>query len=329
MKNYVGDFAQIRGAEELVLQNSGKGNGMRFLYLRNGLGLEVFLSLDRAGDVARVNFKGDNIGYYSSCGFVSPLFFDGRFLENFTGGFLTTCGFENVGPEGEENSEYFVKHGTISSTSAKICNLVENEEGLTIKLTVKQGELFGRKIVLQREFFFSYLENVFTLKDEITNVGDQKTPFMALYHCNVGYPLLSESARLKIHGKITPYNDFAAQNIDNALVVNPPTSGYRSRCYYYDVEEKNGFANVGIFNSGINKGLVISYDKSTLPNLTQWKLLGFGDYVMGLEPCNCTIDGRISERKNGTLKELKPNESVVNTIKFTFTDSGEDFEGAF
>jgi hypothetical protein len=50
---------------------------------------------------------------------------------------------------------------------------------------------------------------------------------------------------------------------------------------------------------------------------------------MGLEPCNCTIDGRIAERKNGTLRELEVGESVVNTIKFTFADNGKDFEGAF
>ena len=50
MKTYVGDSAQVRGAEEFLLQNAGKGSGMRLLYVRNGLGLEVFLSLDRAGD---------------------------------------------------------------------------------------------------------------------------------------------------------------------------------------------------------------------------------------------------------------------------------------
>ena len=66
MKHYVGNPLQTRGAEQYVLQG-GKGDGMHFLYVRNGLGLEVWLSLDRAGDVSRVQFKGDNMGYFAPC----------------------------------------------------------------------------------------------------------------------------------------------------------------------------------------------------------------------------------------------------------------------
>ena len=56
MKNYIGNPLQIKGAEQYILQN-GKGNGMKFLYVRNGLGLEAWISLDRAGDVSRVNLR--------------------------------------------------------------------------------------------------------------------------------------------------------------------------------------------------------------------------------------------------------------------------------
>ena len=58
MLEYVGNPLQIRGAEQYALQN-GRGGGMRFLYIRNGLGLEIWVSLDRAGDISRVSFKGD------------------------------------------------------------------------------------------------------------------------------------------------------------------------------------------------------------------------------------------------------------------------------
>ena len=36
MKDYIGNPLQIRGAEQYILQN-GKGNGMHFVYVRNGL----------------------------------------------------------------------------------------------------------------------------------------------------------------------------------------------------------------------------------------------------------------------------------------------------
>ncbi len=67
MKDYVGNSLQIRGAEKYILQG-GKGDGMHFLCVRNGLGLEIWISLDRAGDVSRVSFDGVNMGYFAPCG---------------------------------------------------------------------------------------------------------------------------------------------------------------------------------------------------------------------------------------------------------------------
>ena len=331
IKFYMGDPLQVRGAEELVLRNNAKGNGMRLLYIRNGLGLEVFLSLDRAGDVARVNFKGDNLGFFAPCGFVAPQYFDmsGAFLRNFTAGFFTTCGLTNVGEEGFDGEEKLAKHGTISCTPAKLMGLEETNAGLTAEILVKEASLFGTKLTLKREYFFSYTENVFTLKDTVENVGDIDSPYMILYHCNMGYPLLSENATLKIPGKITPYNDWAAQNVDTVYDVSAPDENFKSRCYYFDVDKKNGFANVGIYNEKINKGLLISYSKETLDNFTLWKLLRKGDYVIGLEPSNCSIDGRVKDRKRGILKTLKPNETTQNTLKFAFSENKKEFEDAF
>lgn len=105
MLEYVGNPLQIRGAEQYTLQN-GRGGGMRFLYIRNGLGLEIWVSLDRAGDVSRVSFKGDNMGYFSACGYVSPQYYDNigtGFLKSFTAGFFTTCGLTAVGSPCEDN----------------------------------------------------------------------------------------------------------------------------------------------------------------------------------------------------------------------------------
>ena len=332
MKTYVGDSAQVRGAEEFLLQNAGKGSGMRLLYVRNGLGLEVFLSLDRAGDAVRVNFKGDNFGWMSGSGFVAPQYFDiehKTFLKSFTGGFFTTCGLTNVGVECVDGDEFLPMHGSISNTPARLMSIDETNEGLTVKLQVKDGSLFGTKLVLNREFFFSYKENSFTLKDTAQNVGDIDSPYMILYHCNMGYPLLSENALVKIPGKVTPRDTEAAKYLETALQMEPPQDNFAERCYYYEVEEKNGLASVGIFNDKICKGLVMSYDKKALPRFTQWKMMGKYDYVLGLEPSNCTVAGRVSDRENGILKTLKPDESAVNKLKFSFADNEEKFNALF
>ena len=46
----------------------------------------------------------------------------------------------------------------------------------------------------------------------------------------------------------------------------------------------------------------------TLDRMWQWRMLGPGMYVTGLEPANCDLAGRAAEREAGTLQLLEPGE---------------------
>ena len=332
MKDYIGNPLQTRGAEQYILQN-GKGDGMHFINIRNGLGLEIWISLDRAGDVSRLNFKGDNMGYFAPCGYVAPTFYDNvgaGFLKSFTAGFFTTCGLTAVGSPCTDDGEELPLHGTISHIPAELCAIEENANELIVKLKIRDAALFGRKLVMNRIYNISYTENSFTVSDTVINEADTESPYMILYHCNMGYPLLSENSIVKIpNNSITARNEHAKQYVKTALQMEKPQSGYEECCYYYDVKENDSMANVGIYNSDIQKGIIMSYNKAALPYFTEWKMMGKTDYVLGLEPGNCTPDGRDVLRKNRTLKFLKPDESATTTVKFTFTTELKNFEGAF
>jgi len=331
MNYYCGHPAQTRGAEHYTL-HGGKGEGMNFIYVRNGLGLEVWISVDRAGDISRLQFKGRNFGYFAPCGYVSPAYYDGvdaGFLKSFTAGFFTTCGLTAVGSPCEDEGEKLPLHGTLSNTPARLLSLEENETELTVKLQVTDAALFARKLVLTRLYRFSYTENVFSVEDTVQNLGDSTSPYMILYHCNMGYPLLSEQSLLRIpHHSITPRNAHAAEFIDSALQPEAPQAGYEECCYYYDIKEKDGKAKVGIFSPEAG-GVVLGYDKAQLPCFTQWKMMGRTDYVMGLEPGNCTPDGRDVLRKEGRLQFLAPEECGTTALSFRFTDDLSEFEGEF
>lgn len=329
MKEYIGNSLQIRGAEQYILQN-GKGYGMHFVYVRNGLGLEAWISLDRAGDISRVNFRGDNMAFFSPCGYVAPQYYDGvgtGFLKSFTAGFFTTCGLTAVGSPCTDEGEELPLHGTISHIPAQLMGIEETKDELTVKLKITDAVIFGRKLVMNRTYVFSYNDNIFSVSDTVTNEADTKTPYMIMYHCNLGYPLLSENSIVKIpNNGITPREENAAKYTDSALIMEKPQAGYIERCYYYDVMEKDNKAKVGIFNPDINKGVVFAYDKKTLPKFTQWKMMGKSDYVLGLEPGNCTPDGRDVMRKSGELKFLNPDESVTTSVAFKFTEDIEVFD---
>lgn len=99
MNSYIGHPSQLSGVEEYRLIG-GKGDGMRLLQVRNGLGLEFTVSADRAADITRLSYEGVNYSYISPSGYVAPAYYDQQefgFLKSFTCGFLTTCGLSNIG----------------------------------------------------------------------------------------------------------------------------------------------------------------------------------------------------------------------------------------
>ena len=115
---YLGHPSQLCSVEEVRLQG-GKGDGMRLLQIRNAAGMELTISADRCADISRLIFKGDNMGYFSPCGYVAPGYYDDRgdgFLKSFTAGFLTTCGLTAVGSPCVDEGETLPLHGTIGNT---------------------------------------------------------------------------------------------------------------------------------------------------------------------------------------------------------------------
>ena len=190
---------------------------------------------------------------------------------------------------------------------------------------IRDAALFGTQLVMKRTYEFSKLSNTVTITDEIENTGVLHAPCMLLYHFNMGYPLLSENAKVVIPANsVAGRNDHAKGGIDTRLVMEKPQADYTEMCFYYDVAEKDGMATVGIYNPDIKKGLTMSFDKSTLDNFTQWKMMGENEYVLGLEPGNCTPDGRDVMRKEGKLKILKPGEFYKTKIVVRFTEKEED-----
>ena len=309
---YLGHESQGYGVEEHRLVG-GKGDGIRLLEVNNGNGVMFTLSLDRAGDISRLYKDGKNLGFFAPCGYVSPTYYDNRgagFLKSFTAGFLTTCGLTAVGSPCTDNGEELPLHGNISHTP---CENVSwwTDDAIHIKLVVRDASLFGHKLILTREYECPIGGDEIIITDTVKNISDEETPYMILYHFNMGYPLLSENAKVTIKSKgVTPRNERAKEGLEKALIMERPQPGFVEQCYYYDMEE--GYAK--IYNPEIDTSLSLSFDTKELPFFTEWKMMGKGEYVLGLEPGNCSPDGRDVMRKNGRLQFLKAGEEKKQTI---------------
>ena len=313
-KKYIGHESQLYGVEEHRLVG-GKGDGLRLLQVKNGKGLEFTVSADRCADISRLSFRGINMGYFSPCGYVAPAYYDGvgdGFLKSFSCGFLTTCGLTAVGTPCEDEGEVLPLHGTIANIPAEHAYWEQDEEEIRIHARMIDERIFAHKLLLERTISCPLSDNKLVIRDTITNRGDTECPAMILYHLNMGYPLLSEKAILKIPSiKVTPRNERAAEGIDSWDKMLKPTACFEEQCYYHKFEKEG---KAVLFNPEIGQGVEISFDAGNLKYFTEWKMMGERDYVLGLEPGNCTPDGRDKLRASGELTILQPGESVTYEV---------------
>lgn len=328
MKNnkYIGHDSQLFGVEEHRLVG-GRGDGMRLLQVKNGLGLEFTVSIDRCADISRLSLDGKNFGYFSPCGYVDAPYYDDKgdgFLKSFTAGFLTTCGLSAVGCPCIDKGEELPLHGTISNCPAEWVSYEVADEEIRIKARVNQMHIFGTKLILHREIHCSLGKNEIMLRDRIENQGDKRVPVMILYHMNMGYPLLSEKAVLQIPSrKVTARNAHAAEGIDSWNQILSPTPGFEEQCYFHEFENE-GMAL--IYNPEIEKGLAIQFDAKSLNYFVEWKMMGEKDYVLGLEPGNCHPDGRDKMRSENRLKFLDPDAGINYEVKLSMISGREEWE---
>ena len=240
----------------------------------------------------------------------------------FFGGMMLTCGLRNIGLPCRENGAYYGPHGNITSVPAEHVNIHYFEENGAPAVSISalmRDNGYGTRLLLKRTVTIRYGINEVDLQDQVENDGFEPSPFMVLYHFNIGYPLLSECAKLLLPTqKVTPRTQHAADHAAQYLEITSPAAGYEEMCYYHDLKaDENGWASAGIYNEKEHLGLKILYDKQNLDHFVQWKMLAKGTYVMGLEPCNATINGMADARENGTLKTILPGEKKHMHLKLS------------
>ena len=315
---YLGNLSQVFGMKEYTM-TGGRAAGIRAVDVKTGSGLEFTVVADRCMDIEALSFEGINCSYINKTGMVAPAYYDKdgiEFLRSFFGGFLTTCGLRNVGVPCEDEGEAFPLHGRISSIPAEefSARTVWNNgiPEVIISGCMKEGRMFGENLVLHREIVCRYGESRFTIRNRIENQGFRKEGIMLLFHFNLGYPLLDENARLVTPtGKLNPRDAEAMKGSNEFNRFQKPTPDYAEQVFYHDLKTRpDGSTSVALINDKLELGVALHFNKSQLCNFIQWKQMGEGEYVLGMEPANCLVAGRAEERKNGTLQYLAAGESM-------------------
>ena len=328
---YLGHPQQLAGIRHVAMK-SGKAKGVELYEVCTGGGLEYAVVKDRCLDLAWASFRGQNLAYLCSPGVVAPAYFDAQgdgFLESFFGGLLTTCGLAYAGAPCTDQGQTLGLHGRVGNVPAEEGGFetVDGPEGpgLRIHGRMRETKFFGAELALAREISSPVGGNRIRIRDRVQNRGFAPQPFQLLYHINFGYPLLSEDAELLLPARsVTPRNPRAAEGLARHLRIEPPQAGFEEQCYYLDLKtDAEGCAWVAILNERLGFGVYERFRKDTLPRFVQWKQMGQGTYVMGLEPGNCLPDGRDVERAKGQLRILQPGETVDLELELGVLDGPE------
>ncbi len=324
LRERIGSMRQLAFIRRAVLED-GKGRNMRVMEISNGTGLNFTVYPDRGMDIGEASFKGVPLSWITPNGPVAPAFYepDGfNWLRSWGGGLLTGCGLMNVGGPNRAGGENHGLHGRLSHTPAGQVNTTSrwNSDGvyeLKAEGDIRVSRVFGKNLLMTRSIRTAMGDNAIEIEDTVCNEGFRTTPFMLLYHMNFGFPLLNEDAYLEaVEHKVTPQNTIAAAGFREWNCAEAPMEDFAEQVFYHDIPaDENGMASISMISPSSNLKLTVSYRVAELPYLVQWKMMGQGEYVMGLEPANCYPEGQENIEKRGLLKVLAPGETVSTKVR--------------
>ena len=316
----VGDVSQIAGVK-LVELADGREKGVAAAQFTTGTGLSFTVLLDRGLDISSAMYNGKSLCWRSCTGDVSPAFYDARGLEwlrSFAGGLVCTCGLTYCGAPCEDEGEELGLHGRVSNTPAQNVAVDACWQGdeyvMSVKGEVHETGVFRDSLVLTRRISAKMGESVITIHDVVANRSFAPVPHMMLYHMNIGFPVVDAGSKLLSPSRaVTPRDADAEAGKEKYDTFEAPTPGYQEKVYYHDLAaDRSGMTAAAVVNRGLageGLGVYVRYSKKQLPFFAEWKQMGQGVYVVGIEPANCHVEGRDRERVRGTLVTLAPGET--------------------
>ncbi|MBP3422965.1 MAG: DUF4432 family protein [Clostridia bacterium] len=288
----LGNTSQIRFAQEVVIADK------RCILVQNGE-LELLFNKDNALDIVWAKYKGVNLSFLSKNGLN-----DGArdFTGNFEGGFLYTCGMDNISGcvDGKP------VHGSLHYKKCDLAYAYEKGGIIYVCGEVRECALFGKNLIMKR--CFEVTENSLTISDTLENADYKDTEYVLLYHINYGYPFLDECLKLDIPAKESdPLTEVAKANKQDMFRITAPIDGGDEHVYYHTLSK----GRVRLENPEKKIAVEMVYDTTDFPVTLEWKSMISGDYALGIEPALTRFD-------SFKMKILKAKACKTYKIEITF-----------
>jgi|FLYN01.1.fsa_nt_gi hypothetical protein len=338
----VGHISQIGGVQLLEFDD-GPARGVRVLEFRTGTGFNFKVAIERGMDVGYAEYRGQSLAWIPSTVLPGPWYHEQQtefgWLRSALGGFNNTCGLIHIGnPETDDVSHYnfparaqerYGVHDRIGITPGQLMRYGERWDGdeciLEAEGRVIQAQAYGENLVLTRRYTARLGESRFFMHDEVENAGFLPTVHMLLYHMNIGFPIVDDGSEF-----VAPVARPPA--IPEGLPVSDPNEYSRFIAPQKDwllqgfelemVTDADNLVPLAIVNPALDIGLYVVYNRSQFPNYLEWRMMGEGQYAVGIEPCTNTF-GREKVRELGQQITLQPGDRRTYDIEVGILDGAD------
>ena len=331
---YTGSMQQMAYARRTEYRE-GRSKGMGAVEIKNGP-LRFTVMEDKALDICELEYKGVTLNFLSKPGLNGRNPYDTHGAEaqrSIMGGLLFTCGFENIcapytGLDGKE----YPMHGRMRTTPAEHVRADAGWNGgdyvMSVSGEMREAELFGENLTLRREILTKLGEASLSITDTISNEAFRDEPMMVLYHCNFGWPFLSEGGRIILPSKkVTPRDDVSMTHADRWDIMDAPKDNENEYVFIHELAaDPSGETFAAVVDSAGQMAVVLEFNVNELPYFMEWKSTASGDYALGLEPSNSSVYGRGFHEKAGTLYHLSAQSAIQKKLTFRIAEGREAIE---
>ncbi|MFI5410834.1 aldose 1-epimerase family protein [Kaistia sp. UC242_56] len=324
LAEHSGMLSQFAGVR-LTTLGDGVERGIRMLEFRTGSGLRFTVLVDRAMDIADLDYQGTSIGWHSPAGFRNAFLheYEGEgglgWMRSFSG-LLVTCGLDHILFMHEAPADSYVYgprktvkhslHGRVGTIPARLTGYGEAWDGdectLWAEGVVQQSTVFGEDLHLIRRIEAKVGSNEIKLTDRVVNHGFYKTPHMYCYHINPAAPLLEEGARYvapieEVVWAAHAGADYRKQGV-GYRTLPAPQKNFHEQVWQHEMKaDANGLVPVALVNDRLGLAFEVETRKDQFPCQFEWQNLQAGQYAIGLEPSTNHVLGQTYAREHNEL----------------------------
>lgn len=310
-------FVASAGALASVEEGTDR-HGARLIDIKLSGGLAFRVLPDQGLDIGPLWWAGFPVSWSSPQPPARPS--AGReptWLSTWGGGMVTTCGVDNIGP-GRDGYGLHGSHHATPAEDVQVRRLTRDDHlGVLITGTVRNVEMFGRRVTVRREIEAWTDAAAFEVRDEITNEGMEPVAVPVLYHVNFGAPFISPGSRIEVDSGDTVVREVQSVVADPRRMPTPTTEIVEAVFEHRDFDGSATSRSAVVDSPALGARARLTWTAATLPRLYEWVWPTRGGWALGIEPANSPLFGPERDQSGAGAPVLDRGASTATRLSLS------------